>query len=143
MTEVPERRESGRRTKLAAIALILLLEIGGVIYLFSSSSFASPTGPSFTYTFPPTPTSKTTTKTTATGPPPNLVDIKSVIIFNDTLSMDIKNIGTGWTKSLAITGICTPDLKDCYSYKALSGHALTKVFTLAPKAEFVYNITGV
>jgi hypothetical protein len=67
----------------------------------------------------------------------------STLIFNDTLSLKVKNVGYHWTKSLAITGICTPDLATCASYRAMSGHALSKVFALAPKAEYVVNITGV
>jgi hypothetical protein len=143
MTVVPERPERRRRTKLAAIVLIIVLEVGGVVYLMSGASFGASTGPTYKYTFPPSTTSKSTTKTTTTGPPPNSVNIKSALIFNDTLSLDIKNVGTHWVKSVALTGICTPDLKDCYSYQALSGHSLSKIFALAPKAEFVENITGV
>lgn len=144
MTEVPERRESRRRTKVAAIVLILLLEIGAIIYLSGFSS-AAPKGPTFTYTFPTTTTSKTTTSktTTSTAPPANLVSINSALIFNDTLSMNITNLGTHWTKSISIIGICTPDLKDCYNYQTLSGRSTSKIFALAPKAEFVENITGV
>lgn len=143
MTGAPEGPGKRRRTILAAVGLIVLLEVAAAVY-FNSSVFAGPQGPSITFIFPTSSTSKSTTKTTtSTGPPPNSVVVKSALIFNDTLSLDVKNTGTDWTSSLAITGICTPNLAACYSYQTLSGSSLKKLFVLAPKGEFVENITGI
>lgn len=140
MAEAPRRAGSGNLTKLAAVAFVLILMAAAILYFYPSLTAAS-SGPGITFTFPPT-TTKSTTKTTgSTSSNQHTIQLQSALIFNDTLSMRIKNTGTDWTQSLTVAGICLPGFKGCYSYA--SGKAITKAFFLAPQGSYVENITGV
>ncbi len=142
-SEKTERKpKNGRRVKIAAVGLILLLEFGAFVYI--DPGFFGVGGSSVSITFPttsntPTTTTKTSTKTTG----PNGVQIESALIFNDTLSMEVVNNGTTWTKAVSVQYVCTPGFAGCYEYKGIAGKTLTKPFYLAPSGKYTENITKV
>ncbi|MGD1055444.1 MAG: hypothetical protein ABR867_05115 [Nitrososphaerales archaeon] len=128
--------------RFAALGLVVAMEIGAFVFIYPM--VAGPQGPGITFTFPTTHPKTSTTKTThLTNQTANKVVVKSATISDGSLKLDIKNTGTVWTKNLTVSAICSSDLLDCYSYKALAGHVLTRTFALAPKSEYVYVIAGV
>jgi len=144
LSEDPVRR---RRLKWAAVGLVVILEVGALVY-FSEVIFGIPPGPSVSFTFRTTTTpTRTSTRTTGTSTStshlPEQVVIKSAFIVDGTLTMVINNTGTIWTENLTVAGICTPDFAVCYSYQAVSGHVLTKTFALGPKGEYELKIADV
>jgi hypothetical protein len=142
MTEIPQHPRRGRLVKFAALGLVVAMEIGAFVFMYPM--IAGPQGPGITFTFPTTHPKTSTTKTTSlTNQGANKVVVKSATISDGSLKLDIKNTGTVWTQNLTVSVICSSDLLDCYSYKALAGHALTRTFALAPKSEYVYVIAGV
>ncbi len=143
MTEIPEKRSGTRKVVVAAVAVIVILELGALLY-FDTALFGTqaPNIP-FTFTSQTLRTTTTSTTSTKTGPPPDTVDIESATMFNDTLSLQVKNVGSTWTSTIGITGICTPGLGRCYSYPTLSGKASTQIFVLGPSQEFLDNMSNV
>jgi hypothetical protein len=135
--EPPER---GKRTRWAAVGLIVVLEIGAFVYLYPSF-FGAPQGPAVKFSFPTT--SSTTKTSTSTKPPQNSIVITSAIISDNILRLGVKNTGTTWTKNMTVAYICTPAFLSCYSYKLISGLKLTRTFVLAPQGKYVYNITAI
>jgi len=115
------------------MGLILLLLVSTLVYLFPV-----PQSQAITFSFPTVPSKSTTRTTIPTRPPPSVV-VKSAILYEDTLDLDVKNTGTVWTKNVTVVGICTPGFKNCFSYKAFAGHPLTANFALAPQEEYVYS----
>ncbi len=144
MSATSEGPWSRRSVKISALGLVVILGVGAFVVLYPS--LLLPPGPGVTITFPPT-TKSTSRSTVTTGTGSHAtpaVQIKSALIFNDTLSLHVKNVGTVWTRSLSVTGVCapTPDLI-CFNYKGLSGRTITRVFVLAPQGEYVMNISGI
>ncbi|MBI3858868.1 MAG: hypothetical protein HY296_01300 [Thaumarchaeota archaeon] len=141
MSAAIESPRRGRLLKIAALGIVIAIEIGAFVYLYPSLGKAPP---AVTFTFPhSTTTSHTGAATTSTKSASNSVVVKAAIIRENSLAMDVMNTGKVWTKRLMVTGLCTSDFKDCYSYEFSAGKPLNLTFALGPSMEYVFSIPKV
>ena len=135
----PRRKRSG--VKYLVVGLVLALEIFAALYLYTNPGAASQVP-----FLGPVPTSSTTASTTSTTTRtviPDKIQVKSAVFENDTLMMDVHNVGPNGTSSLTISSVCTPGFRSCFSYKSLSGSAYQATFVLPAGKSFPENLTGV
>ena len=132
----------GELLKWVAVGVAIIIEVGAVFFVVMPSVAGSSQRYTFqSLTLPTTHTTRTATSTSA-NPAPSIT-VKSAVIENDTLSMDLVNKGTVSTISISLSGVCTPDFVTCFSYPDLGGKNPTGIFILPPGGEFKENITGV
>ncbi len=139
---VPIGKPNGRKTKLAALVIVLAIEITAVYY----DVYASPntyTGP--TYVIPTSTTHSVTTTTSATvrPPPPNVLVLKSALINNGTLILDMQNKGPSETTDMVVTNICSPGFVNCMTYGRAAGRSYQSIYVLPVGREFKANFTGI
>jgi len=132
----------GELLKWVAVGIAIIIEVGAVFFIVMPSV----TNASQQYTFqsltlPATHTTRSTT-TTSANPAPSIT-VKSAVIENDTLDMDLLNKGTVSTISISLSGVCTPGFSTCFAYGDLGGKNPTGIFILPPGGEFKENMTGV
>jgi hypothetical protein len=132
--------------KHVLVALIILLEIIVAIYLYSSTSggqtpapFAIPTSATTTSSA----STVTKTSTTTTHPPVDQIKVESAVIINDTLRMEVHNLGPSTTSLLTLASVCNPGFQTCHSYASLAGAYYKQTFVLPANRTFMANLTRV
>ena len=128
--------------KYLAVVLVLMLEVFAALFLYSTPAASS----AVTFVIPTTAQSSSSTAqtTTTTAPVPDKVSVKSpAIIVNDTVEMEVHNLGPSETNLLTVWSVCTPSFKSCYSYKALSGSTYQSTFDLPAGKTFLESLKGV
>ena len=138
---IPVPKPNGNRIKWMSVALVAILEVSAVAYIYAYRP--TYTGP--TYVPPATTRSTTTSKTTSTtlAPKPNVLIVGSSLIENDTLMMDVLNKGPSTTKDVVVTAICAPGFVNCVDYKKAAGKYYLSTFVLPVNREFLANLTGI
>ncbi|MGD0476598.1 MAG: hypothetical protein ABSB29_00335 [Nitrososphaerales archaeon] len=135
----------GVTVKVAAVVLIVLLEVTAVLYLYmnpvqgeSQNPFVIPTST----TTKSTTTSSTTTKVT-THPPADRVAVESALISNDTLTMEVRNLGPSTTQLISVRAVCSPGFQTCYDYRRLAGGYYQTRFVLPAGNTFKENMSRI
>jgi hypothetical protein len=131
----------GELLKWVAVGVAIIIEVGAVFFVVAPSVVGSSQRYTFqSLTLPPRSTTRTTSTSTQNAPQ---ITVKSAVIENDTLDMDLVNKGTVSTISLSIDSVCIPGFTTCFSYTGLGGKASTGIFILPPGGEFKENLTGI
>ncbi len=136
----PKRRVSA---KLIAVAWILFLELLVATYVYTSASGGPSTPLTFSTSTTTTTATATASSTTTAAKPTDKISVKSAVINNDTLTLDVRNSGPNATELLTITSICTPKFAICYAYSSVGGSDYKTTFVLPAKKAFLANLTGI
>jgi len=147
------RPRKGGNAIYVVVALVVLIELIAVIYLYAYPAG----GASGQVTFPPLTSSTTTgtgpskstvttstTKESTTHPAGgDAVKISSASISDDSLLMVVHNLGPSDTTLLTVTDVCAPKFQVCYDYKALAGSYLHETFALPAGKTFDASLSRV
>ncbi len=121
--------------------MVALLEFSAVFYIYNVPPPSQT--PALFPTNIATTASRSSTTTTKTHAPADNVAVESALISNDTLRMEVHNLGPSATDQLTVTSVCTPKFQACYDYKKLTGKYYQTLFDLPAGRRFMANLTGV